>query len=357
MVINMNQSELKQDFYKRYQPSDNYLHFTSNGILCPLLGHSEITSAPSVTCTLSMRIQMFARALNGEQIKIQNCMSDKYLAYNFSDTASIHHNTDKDTINIIHALSAKNLRGAEILYECSIPEFLSHKEPFELSLTQSLMKVSDIQTDISETAALASPGKNISEYLALAAAKSGYCTLISSGLPKNYPLPMTGYKIVSAHCAEKDIDRAKEIQYAFNAIRRMYPNVGLITEITPQMFSAAQITIKNKTALKYMYHLVNENERIERSITALKRCDIKTLFYEMIKSEKSMEKYWDIGSEHLFLARRARDADGVAAVRVWKNGIIAITEEDKVDYAISAIRNEFEENIGYKPMFCVSDAG
>ena len=68
----MNLPELKEDFYKRYSSSDNYLHFTSNGILCTLLGHCGIGNAPSLTCTLSMRVRMFARSLDGNMIKIKH---------------------------------------------------------------------------------------------------------------------------------------------------------------------------------------------------------------------------------------------------------------------------------------------
>ena len=356
MVI-LKLSELKADFYKRYRPSDNYLHFTANGILCSLLGHSDIPDAPSLSCTLSMRVQMFARKLDGKVVKVQSSASDKYLTYDFSDTASLYRGIDRETINIINTIGAERLNGAEILYECSIPEFLPRKEPFNMSLAQSLMKISGIEADIAKTAAFASCGENTGVYLALAAAKSGYCTYISSGVPKNYPLPMTGYKIVSAHCTEKDIDRSKEIRYAFNAVRRMYPHAGSIADITMEMFNNTKNMIKDKTALRYMYHLVNENKRIENAIDTLKRCNAETLFEEMTKSEKSMERYWDIGSEHVFLARCARDIEGVKAVRVWNNGIVAITEDDKIDYAIGMIRDEFEENIGYQPTFCISDAG
>lgn len=81
----MTLSELKEDFYKRYLPSSNYLHYTANGMLCPLLGYPETEDAPSVSCALSMGVRMFARALGGEVVKVQNNASDKYLIYNFSD--------------------------------------------------------------------------------------------------------------------------------------------------------------------------------------------------------------------------------------------------------------------------------
>lgn len=66
-----------------------------------------------------------------------------------------------------------------------------------------------------------------------------------------------------------------------------------------------------------------------------------------------MERFWDIGTEHKFLANTARNTDGIAAARCQDKGIWAIVEEDKVDYAINMIKSDFENTIGYKPTFCV----
>ncbi|MGN0107585.1 MAG: hypothetical protein ACI4A5_07815, partial [Hominilimicola sp.] len=241
------------------------------------------------------------------------------------------------------------------LYDSTIPEFLSKKEALSVSLVQSLMKASSIEADALETAAIAANTAYVAPYLATVCARSGYCTLLSSGIPKNYPLPLSGYKILSAHCTEKEKDRSRPIKSAFEAIRRRYPHVGSIADITLKMFNSAADAVRDKTALRYMYHLINENARINSVTAALKRCDTRTLFREMNNSQKSMERFWDIGSEHIFLAHCARGLDGVAAVRCWKNGIIAITEEDKVDYAIGMISHKFESNIGYRPTFCVSE--
>ena len=42
-----------------------------------------------------------------------------------------------------------------------------------------------------------------------------------------------------------------------------------------------------------------------------------------------MERFWDIGTEHKFLANTARNTDGIAAARCQDKGIWAIVEEDK----------------------------
>lgn len=352
----MNLPELKKDFYKRFDPSDNFLHFTSNGLLCDLLGHSCVENAPSLTCALSMRVQMSARRLGSNMINIQDVSSAQAFSYTFGSPSELLRGENERTAKLINRLMKYNINGAQILYECSIPEFLPKKEVFFVTLAQSIMKVSGAEADILETADMAGGGENINQYIGILAAKKGFCSLISSGTPKSLPLPLSGYKLLSAHCTEKDKDRSEPIKKIFEQIRRLYPHIGSIADITPEMFNAVSSYAKDKTALKYMYHLVNENARIKNAVKALGHCDIKTLFREMKLSQKSIERFWNIGSEHIFLADCCREAEGVAAVRSWKNGVIMIAENDKIDHAVKMIRTSFESNIGYRPTFCVSDS-
>lgn len=351
----MNLPELKKDFYQRFNQSDDFLHFTANGLLCTLLGHTEIEDAPSLTFTLSMRVQMFARKIGGNLVNIEDSASDKCLSYHFGTPPKLFRGREKFIAELIESLNRYNLNGAEILCDCSIPEFLPKKEVFAVTLAQSLFKVSGVECDMLDIAASCSSGSDVTPLIGILSARKGYCTLISSGRPKNFPLPLSGYKILSAHCTEKRRDRSKYIKPAFEKICRLYPHVMSVSDITPEIFNGAKSAIKDKTALRYIYHLTTENIRIKSAADALKKCSIKNLFTEMKNSQKSMERFWDIGSEHRFLAHCCKNVDGIAAVRLWDNGIAAIVEEDKIDYAISVIRHEFENNIGYQPTLCVSE--
>lgn len=355
-MIVLNLTEIKQDFYKRYNASDNFLHFTSNGLLCVLLGCCDIENAPSLSCTLSMRVQMLARKLDSNIIKIQDADTNKCLSYIPGTSPELFQGMDRKFAQLISEFDRGRLRGAEILYKSTIPKFLPETDALLITLAQSLLKVSNIEMDKKEIAALASISKPVTSYLCAVSSRSGYCTLSSGTAPRNYPLPLSGYKIVSAHCTEKDKDRTKPVKYAFEKIRHLYPHAASISDITADMFTAAKSSIKDKTALRYMYHLVNENSRIESAASALKRCNTRALFREMNNSCKSMERFWDIGSEHRFLASCADGIDGVEAARYWHNGIIMIVENDRCDYAIDMIKSEFENNIGYQPTFCISEA-
>lgn len=351
----MNFLTLKEDFYKRYQPSAKFLHYTSYGALCTLLGHTDIPTAPSLCCTLSMKVEMFARKSGGNYVKIENTTTDKCLQYPFGMSTDLFKGKTKFFAELIHALENSGLKGTEILYNNTIPNFISSKHAFSATLIKSLMKISDIDLDPLETAAICALGNDLTPYLAVLSSRKGYCTLMNKGEPKTLPLPLSGYKILTAHCTESLSNHSKLIKYAMSEIRRLYPHVNSISDLTPEMLNTAKSNLKSNKAIRYMYHLSTENTRIKTVSDALKRCDIKTLFREINNSEQSMERFWNVGTEHRFLASTARKTDGIAAARCQDNGITAIAEEDKVDYAINMIKSDFENTIGYKPTFCVCD--
>lgn len=355
-VILLKFAELKQDFYKRFRQSDNFLHFTSTGLLCTLLGHSDIKHAPSLTCSLSMRVQMFARRLGGSCIDIQDVTKSEGLSYRFGTPTDILHSTDRSSAEIIRRLEDYGISGAQILYERTVPDFLPCEEEFAVCLVRSLLKIADKEADTLKIVSLASGNVKSDNFIAVASAKKGYCTHISKGDAKMLPLPLSGYKIISVHCKGKPKDRNTAVKYAFNSISRLYPHISSVADITPETLIASKSVIKDKTALRYMYHLTNENARLVTVSRALKRCDIKTLFNEMNMSQKSLERFWNLSEEEIYLAHSAKNVDGIRAVRSWKNGIIAIAENEYVDHAIEMIKNNFESNIGYSPYFCVSDA-
>lgn len=351
----MDLTELKKDFYKRFNASDNFLYFTANGVLCTLLGCNETEYTPALSCTLSMGVKMFARRLDGGVINIQENTEDQSLSYIFSANSEHFHGRNREFAKIIHQFEPYSLRGTQILFEYSAPEFLPRREVCFTSLAQSFAKVSNLELEPLKLASLASCGDNINTYLGIIYSKKGYCTLVSTGTPKRFPLPLTGYKILSIHCAQKQRDRAKQIRYAFEHIRRLFPHVATIADVTQEMLTMTAPHIRSRQAMKYMCHLVDENARIETAISALKRCDERELFRQMQLSQASMERYWDLDKEHIFLANCCKPLNGIAAVRSWNNGVTAIIEDNMIDQTVNIIRREFESNIGYQPAFCVSE--
>lgn len=344
----MNRNDIKETFYKRYSASDSYLHFTFAGILCELLGCGDINGAPFLSCRLSMGIKMLARRLGGNIITVQDTASDSKFTYTAANPQELYSGRNRGIAEIARKF---NGQGAEILYQSTMPDFINSDAEFYTALTQSLIKTNGIYADRLYAAEIAARNEYLPLYSALSCSKSGCAVFISELAPKNYPLNLSGYKIISAYCTEKDIDRNNKIQRAFRQITDKFPDVRSLSEVRREHIPA----VTDRNAAGYIFHLAGENERIASAFGSLSARDIRGLFTEMNISEKSMERFWSLGDEHIFLAKCAQKTDGVAAVRCNKYGITAVTRDDMIDYAVNMICEEFENNIGYQPTFCISD--
>lgn len=347
----MNMADIKETFYKRYNSSGNFLHYTFNGLHCTLMGYAALQGAPFLSCRLSMGVGMFARKLGGDMVKIQGADSDRHFSYIYGTPSGLFTDKERKIAELLTELKKYGTGGAEILYKSSVPDFVPQDIEFNLTLAQSLLKTADIEKNPLEIASAAAYNAHIAPYSAAAYAKSGYCTLMSCDTAKSCPLPMTGYKIVSVYCRGKDRNRLDRIYDALDTIRKKFPSVSTLTDITPIHVSA----VKNKTAAGYMRHIADENMRICAAVIGLKKCNIKSLFRAMNASQRSMERYWRLRGEFAFLAECARNTEGVMAVRCAESGAIFIAENDNLDYTVNMIKRDFEKNAGYSPVFCVSD--
>lgn len=351
----LNSTELKQDFYKRFGQSDNFLHFTATGLLCTLLGHDEFEHTPSLMCPLSMRVQMFARRFGGGCIDIQDVTKNEALTCRFASPSETLQKCDRRIADIICKFSGYGLTGSQILYERTMPPFLPCEEEFAVCLVRSLLKTSETEADSDKIARLAYTNKNFAKCLALAASRKGYCTLATQGNVSLLPLPLSRHKIISVHCKGKHKSRTMAVDYAFKHLKQTFPHIGSFADITPEMLTAAKSSFKSKAALKYAYHLTNENQRIVTASQALKRCDIRALLHEINASQKSLENYWDLSKEQIYLAHFVQSLHGVRAVRAWRNGVMIIAEDEYTDHIVGMVRDGFESNMGYLPYFCVSE--
>lgn len=347
----MDIANVKETFYKRYAVSGNYLHYTFNGLHCTLMGYAAFVGAPFLSCPLSMGIGMFARKLGGSTVKIQGADSDRHFIYNYSTPSVLFKGKEKKIASLLTEIRKHGAGGAEILYKSSVPDFIPQDMEFNLTLTQSVFKTAGIEKTPLETASVAAHDAHIAPYSAAAYAKNGYCTFFNNDTPNHFPLPMTGYKVISVYCRGRDKNRSDRIYAALEKIRKKDKSVLSVADLAP-IHTAA---LRDKTAAGYIRHLAEENIRINAALRGLKKCDIKALFRAMNASQSSMEKYWRLKKEYAFLAKCARNTEGVMAVRCNESGAVIIAENDTVDYVVNMIKLDFEKNAGYSPVFCVSE--
>lgn len=343
----MNLTELKQDFYKRFDTSGNFLTYSRAGLLCSLLGDISIRRCPALSCSLSMRVQVYGRRLEGDVVKLQTTKSNTCIVFHYGSRIPSQY---KNLFEMLDRMHSYGVRGAELIFDCSVPDFFSSDIELKTAVFHTLSKIYDIAPPIDICSS-----DNPAPYAAIAGAKKGYCIVMPEN--RSLPLPLTGYKLLTVQCAKADkTPREKYIEKGFNALKRIYPHIHSFSDISPELLEYSKNAVRDKTALNYMRHIADENERIKYAAEELKKCSLQALISQMNLSEQSMEKLWNPEKQHVFLAQKAASTHGVMCARIWKNGIIAIVNEDEIDYAADTIAYDFENIAGYKPYICIADS-
>ncbi len=341
----MNLTDLKQDFYKRFNVSSAFLSYSRMGLLCPLLGEVSIERCPSLACSLSMKVQVYARRLEGDMIKLQSTKNNLCVIFRFGGRLPSQHPSLFEMLDKMHGYG---VGGAEIFFDSSIPQFFGCERELKAAVFDVMQKIYNVSVPVSVCGGFSSP------YSALLDLRKGYC--ISEPEGNRLPLPLTGCKLLIVQTAKTDkTPRARYIEKAYMRLKRIYPHIHSFADLSPDKLEYYRSVIRNKTALNYVRHIVDENERIKAASEGLHKCSINALVSQINMSEQSMEKLWNPDKQHVFLARKTMSIEGVLCARIWKNGIIALISDDDLDNAIRGITREFEAAAGYKPFICVAD--
>ncbi len=342
-VINLNLAELKEDFYKRFSSSDQFLIYSRMGMPCSLLGDVETEYCPSLSCCLSMRAQVYGRRLNGDAIRFQSSANNDCIVFHPGDVVKKEY---RDLFSTVEKMYNYGVRGADLFADCSVPKRLNPDRVIKAAVFDTLSRLYEIvlPTDLCD--------KNAKQYEAILSAKKGYAYFRGH----NIPLPLTGYKIMIVQGDKQDkFPRARHIKNGFLSLKKLYPHINSLSDVTTELLESSKKAVHDKETLNLLRHFADENGRIKRAAAGLKKCDLEPLFIEINMSEQSQERLCQLEKQHIFIARIALDTDGVLCARVWKNGIFAIVREEKVDYVIRNINYEFEKKEGCQPHICIAD--
>lgn len=340
----LNLTDLKQDFYKRFSASNSFLAYSRMGLLCPLLGNTSIKHSPSLNCSLSMKIQLYGRQLAGEMIKLQSTKNNLCVVFRFGTRPPSQHT---ELFEMLEKMRGYGIGGAELFFDSSIPTFFPSECELKAAVFDVISRIYNIDIPMSVCG-------NKSVYNALLNAQKGYC--ISEPDGKKLPLPLTGYKflILQTEAIDKT-PRAKYIEKAYERLKRIYPHIHSLADLSPDRLEYSRSAIRDKTALNYVRHLVDENERIQIASQGLKQCSITALTEQINQSELSIEKLWNPERQHVFLVHRIIRCDNVVCAKVWENGIFAIIKDENIDETVNKIIYDFETAAGYKPFVCIAD--
>lgn len=346
----MNDTQLQQDFYKRYGISKNRVSFSKTGLLCNLIGDSQIKDFPFISCTLSMCIRTMGRRLDNKLVRLENTQTGTYDIYRLDELP----NKGNEINKILKKFTSYTTFGAEILYDSTIPESFNNETAFNITLVNSLMKTIPKELNIRQKASFFG-SEYFSEYVALLNSKKGWCTLVQGSRCEQLPFPLTGYKILMIrtrlkNSPQKSIDIKKET----DAIKRIYPHVVSVNDITEEMLSNPALKLNN-SELNRIRFLVLEREFVSIAKACLKACNTEKFADIMNRSEDCFRQLCANDEKARFTVDVLRDVGECICAKQQRDAVIAIVKEKSADNTVNLLRYSFSAAFGYEPSVCICD--
>lgn len=183
------------------------------------------------------------------------------------------------------------------------------------------------------------------------------------------PLNLEGYKIVIANTNKKRSladskynERRSECEKGLEILQTALAEASCLGDISYAQFQQHKELIEDKVIRKRVEHVIAENDRVLRSVEALKNNNISEFGQLMIASHNSLRDLYEVtGKELDTLVEEALKIDGVIGSRMTGAGFggctVSIVRDDSVDEFIEKVGKSYKEQIGYEASFYVSEVG
>ena len=205
---------------------------------------------------------------------------------------------DTDT-NVCDVHFVDGGKGAQVLYKTDIPDIYGVKETVLYTVNKLLYR-------------MGSAGRVAKEYGDVTVcddyAPKGWCAVKSFGEVKSVPFPLSDYNVLLIRTKRNRLTDDKELLNRFCA---------------------------------------GEKERIRIAAQGLKECRTDILFDMINESEKSVERLLSPSNETVEVVHATYGIDGIDATRICRCGVVSFCKKTKTDAAISRIKTECENNLGY----------
>ncbi len=186
---------------------------------------------------------------------------------------------------------------------------------------------------------------------------------------EHIPLDLKGSKLVIINSKVKHSlgnsaynTRLMECEAGLNALKPLLPHINCLADVTVEEFERYKDKIENETVRTRVCHVVNECDRVKKSVKALTDGDIARFGKLMCESHDSLEIDYEVSCRELdFLSHKGREMDGVLGIRMTGGGFggsaVAIIREDCVEDFISRMGEMYLAEFGHEAEFYVSTAG
>lgn len=387
----MTSSEIKSEFIKLYGGSESDIRvFYSPGRVNLIGEHTDYNGGFIFPAALTMGT-MIALRVNGEN-KIRMKATDlpdlvEMDIYNLDNYRDLWWGNYQAGVCVELLKEGYDIIGCDMLYDDTLPHGggLSSSAAIEVATALAFATLSNEKNGITD------PIDMVKMAFIGQAAEHNYCNVncgimdqFASAMGKRdhaifldckkmdyqlVPLKMDGCKLVITNTNKKHSlasskynERRSECDTGFAILKEALPEINCLGDVTVEMFEGVKHLIKDEIILNRVTHVINEDDRVLRSIKALTDGDTPLFGKLMTESHVSLRDLYEVTGDELdTLAAEAWKIPGVLGSRMTGAGFggstVSIIKEEAVDEFKEKVGKNYTEKIGYAPTFYVCDIG
>lgn len=385
-------AELKKEFVKYYGGSEDDVRiFMSPGRVNLIGEHTDYCGGFVFPAAITMGTYIAARKTDDKIIKMRATDLPDYVEADATRINDYKHlSWGNYQLGVAAELEKRGYEivGCELLYDDTIPHGggLSSSAAIEVATAITFATFSNELKGITEPLdmiemALCGQGAEnnycgvncgIMDQFASAMGKKDHVIFLDCKKLEDYklvPLKMDGYKIVISNTNKKRSladskynERRAETEEGFAELHEALPSATCLGDISLEEFEANKHLIKRDIVRQRVTHVIEEDDRVLKSIEALKNGDILEFGRLINASGDSLRDLYEVtGKELDTLVSEARKVDGTIGSRMTGAGFggctMSIVREDAVDTFIEQVGKAYNEIIGYPASFYVDDIG
>ncbi len=183
------------------------------------------------------------------------------------------------------------------------------------------------------------------------------------------PIELDGYKLVLSNTnkkhslgASKYNERRGECEAGYEILKKHLPEITCLGDVTPEMYEPLAQYITDEVVERRVRHVIEEDDRVKKSIEVLTAGDLKSFGELMTASHNSLRDLYEVTCPELdLLAAEALKIDGVLGSRMTGAGFggctVTLIKSEMVDTFIETIGKKYLDTIGYEASFYITEIG
>ncbi len=369
------EKEIEKKFFELFGKRE-FKKVKSPGRVNLIGDHTDYQGGFVLPIAIDRYTYFFGRKRDDKKIKIYSFNFNDYIETFLED---IKFNKEKKWVNYIYGVVKEfenkgiELSGFEIAYGGNVPvgSGLSSSASVEIGAVTLLMKIFELKfTDI-EVIKMGKSAENnfvgvncgiMNQFIIYLGRKESAIFLDCDNLKYSYVPFKTGfYKLLLVDTKKKRElsssvynERVKEVEKVVNVIKGDM-NINNLGQISSEIFE----NYKNRLGeieYKRGKHIVEENERVKKSVEFLKKGDIKNFGVLLYQSHISLKNLYQVSCDELdFIVDFSKNFKGVLGARLTGAGMggccIVLIEKSFIDNFKNELSKNYYKKFRIKPSF------